>query len=88
MDLFMGVSVMQIFAESETDKIPVGVSNNPLCSQKQFSYGSFLILEFGWLRSQPNLAEFRTKKENKHSSALNATISREAIHSSFSMSLL
>lgn len=35
--------VMQVFAESGTNKIPVGISNNPVCSQKQFSYGSFLI---------------------------------------------
>lgn len=79
---------MQIFAESETDKIPVGVSNNPLCSQKQFSYSSFLYWSLVDCLSQANLPEFRTKKENKHSSALNATRSREAIHSSFSMSLL
>lgn len=43
MDLFMVYLVMQVFAESGTNKIPVGIGNNPVCSQKQFSYGSFLI---------------------------------------------
>jgi len=36
MDLFMVYLVMQVFAESGTNKVPVGVSNNPVCSQKQF----------------------------------------------------
>lgn len=86
MDLFMVYLVMQVFAESGTNKIPVGIGNNPVCSQKQFSYGSFLIRDTASVNLMLQSSE--QKKENKHSSTLNAVRSWEAIHSSSSKSLL
>lgn len=41
MDLFMVYLVMEVFAQSGTNQTPVEKSNNPVCSQKQLSYGSF-----------------------------------------------
>lgn len=53
--------VMQIFAESGTNKIPAGINNNPVCSQKQFSYSSFLVRNTASVNQMQQSSEQREK---------------------------
>lgn len=70
MDFFLVYLVMQVFAESGTTKVLLGVSNNSVLTK---AVPLQLIYNKQYCLSQPNATEFRTKKENKCSSTLNET---------------
>lgn len=70
MDFFLVYLVMQVFAESGTTKVLVGVSNNSVLTK---AVPLQLIYNKQYRLSLPNVTEFRTKKENKCSSTLNET---------------